>query len=108
MGRGSRESPEQSAVLAHGHGRTHAAAVQGGRTSGRAAAAAAGLGTQDSAGPGSRIQANPFLKGPAPTFVPRAGEAGAAGSASAKQRPRSSAANSGRLQHDNLFSLETP
>ena len=92
----------------------HAPAVQGGGTSVRAAAAAAaGLGAEDSAAPASRIQANPFLKGPAPTFMPRAGnastgagKAGAAGSASAEQRSRRSAAESGRLQHDDPFSLE--
>ena len=95
-------------MLAHERGRTHAAAVQGGGTSARAAAAAASLGTEKSAALGTRIQANPFLKGPAPTFMPRAGKAGAASSASAQHRPRRCAAESGRLQHDNPFSLETP
>ena len=100
---------------------THAAAVQGGGTSVRAAAAAAtGLGAEGSAAPASRIQANPFLKGPAPTFMPRAGNAstgagkasvgagktGAASSASAKQRPERIAAELGRLQHDDPFSLQ--
>ena len=117
-----------SAMLADEHGMTHAAAVQGGGTSVRAAAvAAAGLGAEDSAAPASRIQANPFLKGPAPTFMQRAGnastgagkasagagkasagacKAGAESSASAKQRPKRVAAESGRLQHDDPFSLE--
>ena len=112
---------QATARLAGEHGITHAAAVQGGGTSVRAAAAAAaGLQAEDSAAPASRIQANPFLKGPAPTFVPRAGnpstgagkasagvsKAGAASSASAQQRPGKSAAESGRLQHDDPFSLE--
>ena len=112
-----------TARLAGEQGMTHAAAVQGGGTSVRAAAAAAaGLGAEDSAAPAARIQANPFLKGPAPTFMPRAGtastgasktsagtsKAGAASSAGAERRSRRSAAESGRLQHDDPFSLEPP
>ena len=110
------------AMLADEHEMAHGPAVQGGGTSVRAAAAvAAGLRAEDSAASASRIQANPFLKGPAPTFMPRAGsastggagkasagasKAAAASSASAEQRSRRGAAESGRLQHDDPFSLE--
>ena len=105
-------SDQHFARLAHEHERTHRALVQGGGTSVRAAAAAAGLGAEASTALASRIQANPFLKGPAPTFMARtgkasagAGKAGASSAASAK--PRRGAAESGRLQHDDPFSLET-
>ena len=112
---------QATARLADEHGMTCGAAVQGGGTSVKAAAAAAaGLRAGDSAAPGARIQANPFLKGPAPTFMPRGGnastgagkagagasKAGVASSAGAEQRSRRSAAESGRLQHDDPFSLE--
>ena len=99
---------QATARLAGEHGITHAAAVQGGGTSVRAAAAAAaGLQAEDSAAPASRIQANPFLKGPAPTFVPRAGNPSTgAGKASAgrqqgwrrKQRERTAEAGEKRCR----------
>lgn len=94
-------------------------ALQGGGTSARAAAAAAAsLAPEENATPALRIQANPFLKGPAPTFMPRESKANkpakkAEGGASSKeaagrkQMVRKRSVDSGRLQHDDPFSLES-
>ena len=88
--------------------------MQGGGSSVRAASAAAGFRSMESASPAVRIQANPFLKGAAPKFMPRnaAGndarsehEAGAL--PAPKQTARERSVKIGRLQHDDPFSLDS-
>ena len=67
----------------------------------------------ESAGPPVRIQANPFLKGPAPTFVQQApassksekGTKKGESAAGKEQVSRRRSVDSGRLQHDDSFSL---
>ena len=60
-----------------------------------------------------RIQANPFLKGPAPTFMQRApasskskkGAKKGEDAAGKEQVSKRRSVDSGRLQHDDPFSL---
>ncbi|CAL5222964.1 g5405 [Coccomyxa viridis] len=101
-------SQENSQLAASAAAATAAEIPQGGGTSVRAASAAAGLASTDNSFPAVRIQANPFLKTPAPVFMPPAAgskDANTGSKASAAGKRRS--ANTGRLQHDDPFSLES-
>ncbi len=87
--------------------------MQGGGSSVRAALAVADFRSMQSSSPAVRIQANPFLKGAAPKFTPRNAAGKDAMSESKpgalpapKQAARERSGKTGRLQHDDPFSLD--